>query len=110
MKRNSIFIAFGFLFLVVALSYAQEREFKGAVTDDMCGRKHMAEGLTAKDCADQCVAAGSKYALFVPGDAKTYVIDNQDKAKEFAGEDVVVKGSVSEDGKTIRLSSIARGK
>ena len=75
MKRASIFIAFGFLLLVVGFSYAHDKEFKGHMTDDMCASKHMMEGATAKECADKCVAAGAKYALFVPDDEKMYVVD-----------------------------------
>jgi hypothetical protein len=110
MKRASIFTILGFLLLAVGLSYAEDQEFKGFITDNMCGAKHMMEGVTAKECTDRCVAAGPqyKYALFVTADEKMYVVDDQDKAKEFAGESVVAKGSVSKDGKTIKLSSIAR--
>lgn len=110
MKRASIVTVLGFLFLVVGFAYAQDREYKGHITDNMCGGKHMMEGVSAKECTDRCVAADAKYkyALFVTADESMYVVDDQDKAKEFAGDNVVVKGSVSEDGKTIQLSSIAR--
>ena len=103
-----MFIALGFLLLVVGFSYAHDKEFTGQMTDDMCGRNHMMGGVTAKECADKCVAAGAKYALFVPDDEKMYVVDDQAKAKKFAGDNVVVKGSVGEDGKTIKVSSIAK--
>ena len=108
MKRASFSLALGFLLLALGFSHAQDREFKGYITDDMCGRKHMMESVTAKECADQCVVAGAKYALFVPDDEKMYVVEDQDKAGEYSGENVVAKGSVSEDGKTIRLTSIAK--
>lgn len=108
MKRASILIASSLLLFVVAFSQAQDREFKGQMTDDMCGRTHMMEGVSEKECADKCVDAGAKYALFVPADGKMYVVDDQNKAKEFAGQDVVAKGRVSDDGKTIKLSSIAK--
>lgn len=108
MKRASILIALSVLLFVAAFSQAHDKEFKGQMTDDMCERTHMMEGVSAKECADRCVADGAKYALFVPADGKMYVIDDQDQGKEFAGENVVAKGSVSEDGKTIELSSIAK--
>lgn len=100
---------FALLSLVItgSLSFA-ETEFKGQMTEDMCGRSHMMEGVSAAECAHRCVDAGAKYALFVPDDEKMYVIDDQNKAKEFAGENVLVTGTVSEDGKTILLSSIAK--
>lgn len=108
MKQTSMLVALGLLVLVVGFSHANDKEFKGQMTDDMCGRSHMMEGVTAKECADKCVAAGAKYALFVPDDEKMYLLEDQDKAKEFAGENVVVQGSLSEDGKTIKSSSITK--
>jgi hypothetical protein len=91
-----------------ALATAEDKEFKGAVTDDMCGGEHMMEGMTPKECADECVRMGSSYALFVPAEKKMYLVDDPGKLKEFSGEDVVVKGSVSEDGKTIKLTSVQK--
>ena len=110
MKRSLLFIALGLLVLAVGSSYAADKEFKGQMTEDMCGRKHMMEGVSDKECADKCVDAGAKYALFVPADGKMYVVEDQAKAKEFLGQNVVAKGSVSDDGKTIKLSSIAKQK
>lgn len=91
-----------------ALATAQDKEFKGYVTDDMCGAEHTMEGMTAKQCADECVRMGSSYALFIPAEKKMYLVDDPGKLKEFSGEDVVVKGSVSEDGKTIKLTSVQK--
>lgn len=112
MKRASIFAMLVFLLLVAGLSFGQDSEFKGFITDNMCGRTHMMEGVTAEECTDKCVAAGPqyKYALFVTADEKMYVVDDQKKAGEFAGENVLVKGTVSKDGKSIKLASIARQK
>lgn len=108
MKRASIFIASGFLLLTAGITHARDGKFKGQVTDDMCVRGHMMEGLTDQECIEQCVAAGAKYALFVPDDEKIYVLDKQDEAKPFAGENVVVSGRLSEDGDTIVVTSIER--
>lgn len=108
MRRSSIFIASGFLLLTAAIGHATDKTFKGQVTDDMCVRGHMMEGLTDRECIEQCVAAGAKYALLVPDEAKTYVLDKQDDAKPFAGENVVVSGRLSEDGRTIVVTSIER--
>ena len=93
---------------MVGWSFADDKVFKGEMTDDMCGRSHMMERVTAKECADKCVAAGAKYALFVPDDERMYAVDDQDNAKNFAGENVIVRGSLGNDGKTIKVSSIVR--
>jgi hypothetical protein len=107
MKRILPWVAlagFGF----VAFAAAEDRELRGHVTDDMCGKEHMMEGMDAKECADECVKMGAVYALFVPADEKMYLVDDPKKLEPYAGEDVVVKGSLSEDGKTLRITSVAR--
>jgi hypothetical protein len=99
--------------IVLALtgaSAAEERELKGYVTDDMCGAEHMMDGMNSKECADECVKMGAAYALYVPTDEKMYLADDPKKLEPFAGEDVVVKGSVSADGKSVTVTSIAKAK
>jgi len=87
---------------------AEEKEFQGYVTDDMCGAEHMMEGMNDKECADECVKMGAAYALYVPDDAKMYLADDPKKLEPHAGENVVVKGTVSGDGKTIQVTSIEK--
>ena len=92
----------------LAAGATAEREFKGYVTDDMCGAEHMMEGMNAKECADECVGMGAAYALYVPDDKKLYAVNTPEKLAAFAGEDVVVKGELQADGKTIEMASIAK--
>lgn len=110
MKRSLLFFALSLVALAAGSSNAAEQEFKGQMTDGMCGRKHMMKGVSDTECADKCVDAGAKYALFVPADGKMYVVDDQARAKEFAGQNVVAKARVSNDGNTITQSSIAKQK
>jgi hypothetical protein len=105
MKLTSL--AFSLLALS-ALASAEERELRGHVTDDMCGGEHMMEGMNAKECADECVKMGAVYALFVTADGKLLLVDDPKKLEPFAGETVVVKGTLSEDGKTLRIASVER--
>lgn len=85
-----------------------EKEFQAYVTDDMCAAEHMMEGMNDKECADECVKMGAVYALFVPDDAKMYLADDPKKLEPHAGENVVVKGTVSADGKSIQVTSIKK--
>lgn len=98
------------LFFLPAFSAPEERELEGHVTDDMCAGQHMMEGMDAKECADECVTMGAEYAIFVPADEKMYLVEDSEKLKGFAGENVVVKGTVGEDGKTLRITSIEKAK
>lgn len=96
--------------LLPALATTQEKEFKGSITDDMCGATHMMEGMTAKQCADECVKGGAKYALYVPAQDKVYALDKQQEAAKFSGEAVIVKGTLSQDGKAIAVRSMEKEK
>jgi hypothetical protein len=93
---------------VAGFVVAEEIEFQGYVTDDMCGAEHMMEGMNDKECADECVKMGAAYALYVPDDAKMYLVDDPKKLEPHAGENVVVIGTVSADGKTIQVTSIKK--
>jgi hypothetical protein len=95
---------------LIGASAAEERTLEGHVSDDMCGDVHMMEGMNSKECADECVKMGAAYALYVPSDKKMYLADDAKKLEPFAGEQVVVKGSVSADGKTVKVTSIAKAK
>jgi hypothetical protein len=66
--------------------------------------------MNPKDCADECVKMGAAYALYVPADKKMYLVDDPKKLAPFAGENVVVKGSLSEDQKTLKIASVAKAK
>jgi hypothetical protein len=98
------------LLFVAGVAGAEEKEFQGYVTDDMCAAEHMMEGMNDKECADECVKMGAVYALFVPDDAKMYLADDPTKLEPHAGENVVVRGRVSADGKSIQVTSIEKSK
>jgi|SRR5215470_9978580 len=67
------------------------------------------KGATVSDeheaCAKQCIKHGSEAVLATEG-GHVYKLDQQDKAREFAGKKVKVTGSVS--GESISVTSIER--
>jgi hypothetical protein len=79
----------------------------GTVSDAMCGAHHMMKGASAADCTRACVKQGSDFALV--SDGKVYTLKG-DKTQfdKFAGENVVVKGTVS--GTTISVDTIGAPK
>lgn len=83
------------LFIAVTGSNAFAEDFKGTVSDAMCGAKHVA--ATPKDmaCAQKCVKGGSP-AVLVVGE-KVYKIDNQDAVKDHIGHKVNVSGTMTGD-------------
>ena len=85
-------------------------EWKGKISDSMCGVTHPAgehggKKTSEHDCTESCVKGGAKY-VFVSGD-KVYKIANQDLAalKTHSGEDVTVTGEMK--GDTVTISKIA---
>ena len=89
------------------------RSYKGEIMDAPCAKmgSHGAmmkqEGATsAKECSDKCVQSGSKYVLYDKTHKRTYSLDDQDKAKQFSGQQVTVKGTLDRATRTIKVESM----
>lgn len=61
---------------------------------------------TPKDCTLACVNSGAKLVLYNPRTKTAYEFEDQDKAKDLAGENVKVEGSVDPSTKTIHVDKI----
>jgi hypothetical protein len=83
-------------------------EWKGAISDKMCGADH--HGRDPVKCTLDCVEHGSPF-VFVVKD-KVLDIENQKDAKiaealkKFAGKNVTVTGTMSQDGKSVKIDKI----
>ena len=53
--------------------------------------------------------SGEKFVLMDNVSKSTYLLDDQDKAKQFVGQSVQVTGTLDAQSNTIRISSIAPG-
>ena len=96
-----------FLVGASALAAAQEETtWEAHVTDEMCGKEHMMDGMTHPECAIACVEMGAALQLYVEADDAVYAVDDQEKVTEFAGQDVTVTGVLSEDRTTVTVHSI----
>ena len=87
-------------------------QFKGVVTDTMCGADHKAMNMGPDDkCVRECVKMDPtkwKYALY---DGKeVYVLSDQKAADKFAAKKVTVTGTLDAKTKTIQVQSIAAAK
>lgn len=92
------------LFLMSSLAlYAGE--YTGYITDAGCAAKGKS-GEGHVGCAKGCIGRGAEAVLVSEG--KVYKLDNQDEAKRFAGEKVVLKGTASDDGGSIKVESISK--
>jgi hypothetical protein len=75
--------------------------FEGQVSDSSCGVMHKI--ADAKQCTEQCVAAGGSYVLVI-GDVVHSLQGNNEEIKQFAGQTVQVSASL--DGNTLRVVRI----
>lgn len=87
--------------------------YSGEIMDSLCAKdgshaKMMDQmksmGRDKQTCAQKCVQLGAKYVLVDQAKNKVYDLDDQDKAAEFAGHKVQVKGTLEK--KKIKVSSI----
>ncbi|MGI8835186.1 MAG: hypothetical protein ACR2H4_00940 [Pyrinomonadaceae bacterium] len=81
-----------------------EKTIIGYISDASCGLQHMA-GMDEKDCTLMCAKNG-KFVLADRDHKLVYQLDRtgQEKAREFAGQKVKIKGRIV--GKTIRVTVI----
>src|SRR5579863_7627139 len=93
-----LLIVFVALILAGALGAAAANEetqtMKGYVTDTYCGLNRVSRPPT-KECTLKCIKEdNAKYAFFNFADKKVYILNPQSEAAKYAGETVVVTGTV----------------
>ncbi len=88
--------------LSAAMVYAGE--WTGYISDSKCGVK--GDKPDHAGCAKSCISRGAAAVLVSEG--KVFTLDKQAEAKKLAGDKVVVKGTESKDGKTIKVQSITK--
>lgn len=101
--------AAGLLLVARSAPAADPQTFTGVISDDMCGLDH--SGMGEKDdkkCTLSCVESGSDFVLADHEHKKVYKLDDQKKPRDFAGDKVVITGTL--DGDTIHVQSIEAAK
>jgi hypothetical protein len=84
---------------------AMGEELTGYISDEHCGAKHHEVTEANTKCVNGCLKNGN--AVLVVGDKVMKLdADSSAKAKEFAGQNVKVSGTV--DGDTVKISSIEK--
>ena len=95
------------LFAASLTTFAQEKKsttISGEVLDMACYSAMGASGAGHKSCAADCIKGGSPMGLLT-SDGKVYLlVENHDKkdayakAKDYAGEQIIVTGTLSDKG------------
>lgn len=104
-------------FAVLAQSGAQKPPdtYNGEIFDTQCAQQASHEEMEntrqlpkdAKQCALFCVKNGSRLVLYDSGNRITYELDDQAKARPFAGQQVQITGSLDSFANTIHVSRIS---
>lgn len=108
--------------IAALMSYAEGdpvRTFRGEIADTQCSMnvhsltrshkemlKSKSMGGTSRSCTMYCIQyLGGDFVLSSEKDV--YRLDDQEMPKKFAGQEVKLSGSLSEDGKTIHVVDIS---
>jgi hypothetical protein len=98
MRKPALLIAAAVFAAALGLSAAPDgsvQTLKGYVTDTYCGLNRASRPPTA-ECTVKCVRdQHAKYAFFNFADKKVYILNPQSEAAHYAGQTVIVKGTVS---------------
>jgi hypothetical protein len=97
---------------------AQSKVFTGEIWDQTCAKRGSHASMAkqagipkgpnmARECTLKCHEMGSPLVLFNPADKHIYKLDDEAKAKPFAGEKVKITGTLDERTGTIHIESIA---
>jgi len=122
MRRHNIRIPLILVTVLVALwlspvparsGQADLKTFTGEVTDTICAKtgshgvmmaKMPSMGRDKETCTKQCTEIGAKYVLYDDASKAVYTLDDQAKAKTFAGRKVRVAGTL--EGNNIRVKDV----
>lgn len=114
MKKLMLIVAA--LMIVMTASVARpkaSRIFTGEIMDSSCAQlgshAKMMKSMdikTARECTLDCVKAGAKFVLHDATRKVTYELDDQEKARDFAGQKVKVTGTYDTATKTIHVEKI----
>lgn len=102
--RRLLWTALPFL----ALAQGPARDYRGVITDTMCGADHAHMGIQPDEkCVRECVKSGRwKYALIDPK-GKIMVLSDQRTPEKYAAKKVKIRGVYYEKTGILRVDSIA---
>lgn len=113
MKNLWLVVVFLMVGTTVSFGAKGDKVYTGEIMDSTCAKMgnhdagyKLTGTSTAKDCTEACVKSGAKYVLYDASTKTVYELDNQDKAKDLAGQKVKVEGTLNHATKTIHVDTI----
>ena len=102
-------LAAGFCMLQQNLNAQQDRPAQQAPDAASQQAQTMNEAGEAQMFTGKVAKAGGKYVLRDTANKAIYMLDDQEKAKQFEGQEVKVSGTLDSQTRTIHVASIAPG-
>ncbi len=114
--KQSLFITVLCVAAGLGVARAADHTFTGEIMDSQCAQMGSHDNMmkgegasNAKECAIACVKKGGTYALYDPGAKRAYQLDNQKKARDFAGQRVTITGTLDSGSDAIHVTNIKPG-
>ena len=114
--KQSLFITVLCVGAGFGVARAADHTFTGEIMDSQCAQMgshgNMMKGVGAKnamECAIACVKIGGKYALYDPAVKRVYQLDNQKKARDYAGQKETITGAYDSGSDSIQVKKIQPG-
>jgi hypothetical protein len=113
MKKLCLVVVMLMIAATVSYGKKSDKAYAGETMDSQCAKMGNHEAgykltgtSTPKDCTLACVKSGAKFVLYDAATKTTYELDDQDKAKDLAGQKVSVQGTLNHSTKMIHVDKI----
>ena len=114
--KQSLFITALCVGAGFGVARAADHTFTGEIMDSQCAQMSSHDNMmksegakNARECAIACVKSGGKYALYDPAAKRVYQLDNQKKARDYAGQKVRITGTLDSGSDSIHIINIQAG-
>ena len=109
--RKASFASFILVVLGVAIVPIPTRMFWGEIMDSLCAQVGSHETAsrslrTTRECTIGCVESGAKFVLYNPRTHETFQLDDQQKPRQYAGEQVMILGVHNRNTNAIHVVAI----
>src|ERR1700751_5430909 len=111
-KMKKLIVSITACMLIQGLATAKDVTLRGEIMDEACakggGHESMFKKMGTNDpkaCTEACVKGGSKYVLF-NADKTFYLLSDQKKPAQSAGQKVEFTGTLNKATKTIHVTDI----
>lgn len=113
MKKLGLMVVILMIATTVSFGKTADKTYTGEIMDSTCAKMSNHDAgykltgtNTPKDCTLACVKSGAKFVLYDAAAKTAYELDDQDKAKDLAGQKVKVEGTLNHATKTIHVDKI----